>query len=88
MTITQKSKLILLKIFLFIVFVSLFAYFYKKEIEKEDPSSNWKDAFYISTLNQTLTGIPNTIESIKTIVIIQNIIAYIILIGGLYLLLR
>lgn len=83
---STKVKFVIAKLLAFLFFAIVFAFIYKPKLPKE--KNEWKDALYVSVLNQTLTGITSDEESIKSYLIIQNIIGYVILIGGLYLFLQ
>ena len=83
---STKVKFVIAKLLSFLFFAIMFASIYKPKLPKE--KNEWKDALYVSVLNQTLTGITSDEESIKSYLIIQNIIGYVILIGGLYLFLQ
>jgi hypothetical protein len=82
----KQLQILVYKIIILFFFIILFAVLYKKKFDILDKDitdvQRWKNAFYISTLTQTLSGPPELHENVRVLVIIQNLIGYILLIGA------
>jgi hypothetical protein len=77
----KNLKYLLVKLLIVITLIVVFASIYKRMT-----NDTWTQCIYISTFNQTLTGPPEVNnENVKKVIIVQNIIAYSLLIGAFYL---
>jgi hypothetical protein len=76
----KYTKIFLIKLFLFIILISIFAIIYKFQLRKK-AKYQWIDCFFISAMNQTFTSTLFYEDEIKYVLISQNIMSFLLIIG-------
>lgn len=77
----KYTKIFLIKLLLFIILISIFAIIYKFQLRYKSEKYQWIDCFFISAMNQTFTSTLFYENEIKYVLITQNIISFLFIIG-------